>query len=240
MRRFSPFLPLLILVVLGFLAFVLWPEMDLAFSRLFTQEGQGFILRDNLFLNGLEKTAFYGARELAILLAVGTFYLFVRRRLAASKRWLFLLLCLLIGPGLFANIIFKDNWGRARPREIVAFGGEEDFTPAFFISNSCDRNCSFVSGDSAFGFFLTSFAYVVAPRRRRFFFWGGFTAGCFFGGARLLLGAHFISDILGGAVLALATSAALHALFFGVRRTSIFWRQRLGIKSKPNPLVAPQ
>jgi len=236
LQRFSPFLPLLFLVVLGFLAFVIWPEMDLALSRLFTQEGQGFVLRDNLFLNGLEKTAFYGARELALLLLVGVFYLFVRKRLAASKRWFFLLLCLLIGPGLFANLVFKNHWGRARPREIVAFGGEKEFTPAFFMSNSCDQNCSFVSGDSTFGFFLTSFAYVVTPRRRKFFFWSGFGAGCLFGGARLLLGAHFVSDILGGAVLALATSAALYALFFGVRRTSIFWRQRLGLRS----LVAPQ
>lgn len=232
LRRFSCFHPVFLLVGLVLLVLTLWPELDIRSSGFFAEDVEGFFLRENVFLIGLGKIAFYGARVLAVLLGVGGFYFFLKGQKESSKRLVFLFLCLLVGPGLFANVVFKDHWGRARPRDIVAFGGQKEFTPAFVISDSCKRNCSFVSGDAAFGFFLMSFAYVTPVRRRRAVFWGTLTAACFFGGARLLLGAHFLSDILAAAALVTATSAGLHALFFGRVQTTSFWRECLGSKPR--------
>ena len=37
----------------------------------------------------------------------------------------FLVLSLLLGPGLLVNVILKDNWGRPRPGSVVEFGGTQ-------------------------------------------------------------------------------------------------------------------
>jgi hypothetical protein len=43
----------------------------------------------------------------------------------AAWRWqaVFVLLSVLLGPGLIINGIFKDHWDRPRPRDVVQFGG---------------------------------------------------------------------------------------------------------------------
>ncbi len=82
-----------------------------------------------------------------------------------GKKVVYLFLVLIIGAGLIVNVMFKDNFGRARPRDIVEFGGSAQFTPAFVVSSACDRNCSFSSGDSAGAFF--SLAFILAFRRKR-------------------------------------------------------------------------
>ena len=41
----------------------------------------------------------------------------------------FLVILLVVGPGLLVNAVFKDHWGRPRPREIVQFGGQKQFSP---------------------------------------------------------------------------------------------------------------
>ena len=59
----------------------------------------------------------------------------------------------------FINSVLKANWGRARPNDILEFGGEKNFSSWVQISNECSGNCSFVSGDSSVGFFIVSFYY---------------------------------------------------------------------------------
>lgn len=224
-------------------AFVVWPRVDVAVSGLFYVDGQGFVWRDFWPLKSLNLLAYYGARVLGVVLAIGAAVALFRekyrnsqadigdssglgitKRLSA-KSWIFLLLALLVGPALVANAIFKDNWGRARPREIVEFGGAAQFSPPLLMRHECDKNCSFVSGDGAFGFFLPTFAYVVAsPRRSRRVFWAGMALGGAFGGARIIMGAHFLSDVLFAAAFMLATSAAVHSSMFGWRSTADKWR----------------
>ena len=55
---------------------------------------------------------------------------------------------------IFVNLILKNFWGRARPNDVVELGGKESFSPWFEISNVCETNCSFVSGDASVGFSL--------------------------------------------------------------------------------------
>jgi len=233
LSRLSLFLSSFV-IVLVLCAFVVWPEIDIAVSGLFVSEGQ-FFLRDNLLLNGLAKTAFYGARLLFAFLALGAVVTYARKKAVAGisgKACVFLLLSLLIGPGLMANVVFKDHWGRARPRDVELFGGTKPFVPAAIISDACHRNCSFVSGDASFGFFLPAFAYVVPQRRRRHVFWGAVGVGSLFAGARILLGAHFLSDVVYACVLVTAVSAGLHALIFGKKETLACWKEWLPLRGK--------
>ena len=149
-----------------------------------------------------------------------------------SKAWLFLLLALLIGPGLVANVGFKDHWGRARPREVTEFGGSAYFTPALAPQFQNTRsNGSFVSGDGAFGFFLTAFAYVVPPRFSRKVFWATLTTGGVFGFVRIAMGAHFFSDVIYAAFFMLAATAGIHAVMYGMDETASRWRFFLSRRS---------
>src|SRR4029077_12139636 len=67
----------------------------------------------------------------------------------SPQQWLFLVLCLSIGPGLVANLIFKDQWRRAQAEHIVEFGATKQFTPAPLPASQCKRGCSFVSGEAS-------------------------------------------------------------------------------------------
>ena len=53
------------------------------------------------------------------------------------------------GPGLVVNGVLKAFWGRARPSQILEFGGAAQFTPPVQIADQCARNCSFVSGEAS-------------------------------------------------------------------------------------------
>lgn len=210
----------------GLLALAIYPAFDIAVSRLFAT-GDGFWLKANPFLTGMTQFVFTFSRFLALLFLGAMLWAFVRKAPVFGmfgKPWLFLLLALLIGPGLFANVVFKDHWGRPRPRDTETFGGKHAFTPAFVMSESCPRNCSFVSGDGSFGFFLPSFAYVVPRRLSRRVFWGGMAAGGVFSISRILLGAHFLSDVLAAMFLTLAVSASLFRLMFGGDALRERWR----------------
>ena len=143
----------------------------------------------------------------------------------SAKCFLFLLLALLVGPGLVANVGLKDHWGRARPREVVEFGGAAAFTP--FYEPHLERarsNGSFVSGDGAFGFFLPAFAYVAPRRFSRRVLWGSLAAGCVFGFIRIAMGAHFFSDVVYAGLVMTVTNAAMYAAMFGRREMVARWR----------------
>jgi len=204
----------------------LWPEADLLASGLFYSAGQGFALADHWFFLSIHDLAFFAPRFLGVLLAVLAIFAWRKKTpFLDSKGCVFLLLALLIGPGLVANAGFKDHWGRARPREITAFGGSASFSsPLAPRFNDARPNGSFVSGDGAFGFFLPFFAYVAPRRSSRRVFWLGMAAGALFGFGRVAMGAHFLSDVVYAAFFMLLTGAILHAAMFGRAETKARWK----------------
>lgn len=145
------------------------------------------------------------------------------------RAWLFLLVSLIAGPGLLANTVFKDQWGRARPAHILEFGGQREHTPPLVLSDQCARNCSFVAGDPALGFWLTAFAFVVPLALSRAVLYGGLVAGALAGLLRIGMGGHFLSDVLYAGVFMILGIGAIHAFMFGWRTTAERWRSWLGL-----------
>jgi lipid A 4'-phosphatase len=229
---------------------VVWPGVDLWASGLFYRAGAGFPLADQSLFVAVHGLAVDGSRVLAVGLAVvgvvGIFrghmfrkdgfvpplpnpprrggWNFLSVAMPSCKACLFLLLTLVIGPGLVANAGFKDHWGRARPHQVIEFGGHEKFSPALVPQPDAKPNGSFVCGDGSFGFFLPAFAFVVPRRRARRVFWVGMGVGAVFGFDRLAMGAHFFSDIVYGAFFMLLTVSALHAVMYGRQETVARWR----------------
>ena len=101
------------------------------------------------------------------------------------------------------NLVFKNMWGRVRPNDLRDFGGDGSFTPWYELSNICDLNCSFVSGDSSVGFLLIIFFFLIKKKSYLFIaLLFGFSLGLI----RIMEGGHFLSDVLFSCLLVFSFS----------------------------------
>jgi lipid A 4'-phosphatase len=194
--------------------FLFMPQVDLATSRLFYVTGHGFAWADwpparFVFYTvpwiGWGMLAVAGTAAIWLFLAERPLWRFDRKALA------FLILSVALGPGLLVNSILKDHWGRARPAQIETFGGTRAFTAAPLPAGECARNCSFVSGHAALGFGLVAFAFLVpAGPRRTTAIAAALAIGALIGLARIMQGAHFLSDVVFAGLLVFGTTMLLH------------------------------
>lgn len=196
--RTGPWLALTVAVgvVLGIL-FLTWPEIDLYAAGLFHADGK-FLLQDSWLIWLFKRILRPGITIVTVVLVLWVIgrAIFERpRKLQTLKPLAFIALCLALGPGLLVNGVLKENWGRARPKQIVEFAGNKQFTPPLVITDQCNRNCSFVSGDASFAFAALSLA-MLAGRRRRAWVVAALGFGLVIGVFRMTVGAHFLSDVL--------------------------------------------
>ncbi len=148
-----------------------------------------------LFLNDLIE---WIAMGLAVFSLIGLGYTLIRQQSLfhlGATAYSFLALSLITGPGLIANALFKENWGRARPRQITEFGGTQEFSPPLLIADQCPSNCSFVSGDASMGFAVLAVA-VLIPFARPVWIALAVGFGVLMGITRIVQGAHFFSDVI--------------------------------------------
>jgi lipid A 4'-phosphatase len=185
------------LILVTVVLFTRWPGLDLEISRLFYAPGLGFFWRDQALIELVYEATKYLSALLLLALALGFAATWVWRSLRARRAMLgFLLASLLLGPGVLVNLVLKEESGRARPDDIVEFGGRHAFTAVLAPAEQCAHNCSFVSGHAAMGFFLLSFAWVSAPLPRRGWIALGLATGALIGLVRVVQGGHFVSDVL--------------------------------------------
>jgi membrane-associated PAP2 superfamily phosphatase len=113
------------------------------------------------------------------------------------------ILTLIIGPGILVNLIFKDNWGRPRPRDIEPFGGKEKYHMVW--EKGADRRFkSFPCGHCSMGFVLAApFFFFYRKRKILAFLFAaiGIVSGLLVGYTRILAGGHFLSDVLWSGVM---------------------------------------
>jgi lipid A 4'-phosphatase len=189
------------------------PQIDIWVSGLFHKPDTGFYLDGEIWVQFFYIT--FKALPMVVipLLLVGIVISYVGKRFQDQKKPLiYLLVLLLLGPGLLVHTVFKDNWDRARPRNIEAFGGDKVFTPAFVISDQCEKNCSFVSGHAAMGFFFMALAFAYRQRR---LLWVGILIGALVGLGRIVQGGHFFSDIIFAGFFVYFSCRLLAIPFFG-------------------------
>lgn len=197
------------------LFFSLWPGIDIAAARLFATHDGGFAGSTALvqFIRYVLQGIFIAACLLAVAGLSATWSRPATWLGQGVTGWLFLAMCLGVGPGIVANLALKDQWGRARPAQLAEFGGTRAFTPALQPSDQCRRNCSFVSGEASSMFMVFFAAAFMRRRRARQFVLAGIGLGALAGLVRMSQGAHFLSDVVFAGVLMALTAAAISSVF---------------------------
>lgn len=184
----------------------LFRDIDLSLSRRFYNDGQ-FVWQDNAVAKVMGK----GIPEVLVGIAVVIFLVWLIGKFRHkdylginTKVMLLTSGTMFLGPILIVNGIFKSFWGRARPSDVVQFGGDKLFTPPLEISDQCQWDCSFMSGHTAVAFWTLSLA-LLAPRKYRSL---AISVVLVFGTAmavvRIGQGAHFFSDVLFSALVNIA------------------------------------
>jgi lipid A 4'-phosphatase len=131
-----------------------------------------------------------------------------------------LTLTLALGSGLLINVILKDHWNRPRPKQIVEFGGLQNYRP--FYSPNFDvppePSKSFPSGHASMGFFFFSLCFLAKRHKSRFLFSIGVfltvTLGSSLSLTRIAQGGHFFSDTIISALIMWLTALAIDWLVY--------------------------
>lgn len=240
-------LTLSIATLLVSMVFIIFPQLDISISALFVGADGTFSLASApipVFL----RTA-YMVLTVGFLLVILTLFLMSlrlgARRIIPLRIWIYPLMVFLVGPLLLVNGVFKEYWGRARPRDIFEFGGDLQFSPAYVISDQCATNCSFTSGEGAAIGTLAILAGVLVwaglQMRGKIVLVLGLTVFTAIGaGLRVVTGGHFFSDSALSILFCALIAVAFYRLFSMGRVSQLLTyenlRHDLGVSfTKTNP-----
>ena len=166
----------------------------------------------------------FGTWPALLVALVGLLVFALARRHPGLAPWrrhgLYLFLALALGPGLLVNTIFKDHWGRPRPRQTQDFGGRWEFQ-RILENGAPGRGKSFPCGHSSTGYYFVAFYFLLRRRRRALALAalaGSAAYGTLIGLARMAAGAHFASDVLWSAVFPAAAAFALYYVILRIPR----------------------
>jgi lipid A 4'-phosphatase len=192
------------LAALTLAVFALWPGIDLVVAHRF-YDGGGFIGHDALARIGRDV---FRVTPFVVLALYA--YLWLARRSGRWSRWapsgramIFLIATIAIGPGVVVNLSLKDHWHRPRPINTHEFNGANEFRPWYDDGGACKKNCSFVSGEAATGFWMVAPASVLPPPVRGPAIVAAFAFGVGASLLRMAFGGHFLSDVLLGGLITL-------------------------------------
>jgi len=212
--------------------FALWPQLDLVAAHYF-YDGGGFIGHDQL--DRFARDVFRAAPFVVLALYAG---LWLAKRGGVALRWapngkaiLFLIATMAIGPGLVVNLGLKDHWHRPRPNHVQEFGGADPFRTWWENDGACDKNCSFVSGEAATGFWMVAPASLLPPPWRTPAILGAFAFGVAASLLRMAFGSHFLSDVLLGGLLTLIVIEIVRLVVWRPRNAAVKRRARQWISA---------
>jgi lipid A 4'-phosphatase len=192
------------LAALTGLVFAVAPGIDLAVAGYFhgvaVQETMPRLFHAIVVLRKLEPVVTMLAIAPAIVVLLVKLFWPRRATIMPARAALFLIVSLVLGPGLLVNVVLKDHWARPRPGMVTDFGGDMTFRPWWDPHGACTYNCSFVSGETSSAVWLAAPALLVPLPWRYAAFAGVAVYAAGIGVMRLLLGGHFLSDVLFAAI----------------------------------------
>ncbi len=197
------------------IALYLFPKADIGITSLFYTPGAGFLQHGAFW----ERFFYKSVPVVLTVMYLGALLLWLYNKKTGrgigafnGKKLIYLLLVGAVGSGLFVNAVLKDHWGRARPVQIVPFGGDRPFTPPFVISDAGGK--SFSSGHTSGAFALLALIFL-ARRHRKTAAAAVVAYGLAVSLARIAAGGHFFSDVAVSIMVMYVTAAVLYRWMFG-------------------------
>ncbi len=221
MNRVGLLVALAIAVVAGLL-FGLFPQLDIAISKFFIPSGDSGFVQPGTAIDLLRTTSKWMTAALVLpAFIAGIVKLILPRRpmLMPARAAIFLIGTLALAPGLIANVVLKDHWGRSRPYAVTEFGGPEKFSAWWDPRGDCIGNCSFVSGEASGVFWTLAPAALAPPAWRPLAYGASIAFGAGVGIMRIAFGAHFFSDVVFAGVFTFLIIWAVHGLLYRWPRT---------------------
>jgi len=212
--------PIHIVVVLGVLGIITasFPAVDLAGAHFFfcPESEEVWCHKDDQPWH-----AFYHYGNLPGI-AIGLAGLFMtvygigRKQVRKRQFGLFLVLSLVIGPGIVVNGVLKPLWGRPRPRNTIPFNPDGKQFRAALNPDFSGGGKSFPSGHVSTAFYTGVLAWVGRSTGLQIPVLAASLAyGCLMGITRMAQGGHFISDVVWGAFITWAVMALCARIFLG-------------------------
>jgi membrane-associated PAP2 superfamily phosphatase len=210
------------LIVVGIIAaivgvvFGLAPELDLKIARFFFDPSvNNYHLSQRIMPIRDGAMWIIAALVAPGFIAIGWKLLVPRARMLISARAaMFLVMTMALGPGLAVNLIAKDHWGRSRPHSVHQMGGKEIFVAWWDPRGECATNCSFVSGDVSGGYWTLAPAALAPAPWRPVAYAAAIAFGSAIGVMRMLLGAHFFTDVIFAGVITFLIIWLSHNLLY--------------------------
>jgi len=139
----------------------------------------------------------------------------------------------ILGPGVLINGILKNYWSRPRPRQVQEFGGSWAYRHVH-QPGIPGKGKSFPCGHCAMGFLFCSL--LVFRKHRRYPAYAGAVLGFGLGSllsiARMVQGAHYLSDTLWSMGILLMLPLALYLLICNKSETEIRKQKALSRRKK--------
>ncbi len=214
-------------------------DLDLQLQRSFYHPDEGWHLNDNVLIQFLYRYSNLPALIISIgsllVLAVG---FSIKKYSIYRKICLYLLLTMIIGPGLIVNSVFKENWGRPRPRHIEEFGGRLEHLPVI-QTGTRGAGKSFPCGHASMGYYFFTLYFIFKAKRKKLaaaFFVFALVSGTAIGFGRMVQGGHFASDVLWSAGFNYLTAMVLFYLL--KLHKSLYWVSSSKIRIKKPITIA--
>jgi lipid A 4'-phosphatase len=207
------------------LVFAIDPKLDLDLAApFFDPSRDGFWARVDPLMMGLRDLARLIVTLLiapAVLAILGKLLLPRRPMLIPGRAAVLMIVTLALAPGLVANIILKQHWGRPRPIDVTEFGGDQHFVPWWDPRGDCPDNCSFVAGEPSGAFWTLAPAALVPPAWRALAGAAALAFGAGIGLVRIAGGGHFFTDVVFSGFLTFIIIWLTHGLLYRWRATRI-------------------
>jgi len=219
MNQTGLLIALAIAVVAG-LAFGLYPQLDLDLISPFYHPATGWVVggRGWLLVRNVASGLIALTAAPAGIALLGKIVRPHKPTLMPTRHALLILLTLALGPGLLANTILKDNWGRPRPSEVTEFGGPLKFLPWWDPRGPCPKNCSFIAGEPSGAFWTLAPAALTPPHWRALAYGAALAFGAAVGLVRAGGGGHFFSDVVFAGVFMFLLIWIMHGLLLRWRK----------------------
>jgi lipid A 4'-phosphatase len=226
MNRTGLIVALSIAAVTG-LAFGFYPRLDLMISAPFhamTIDGNNFAPRIYPPLMLARDTGLWVGTFLVTPAVVALLIKLIlprRKMLVPARAVMFLIATLALAPGLMANVLLKDHWGRPRPIDVTQFGGTDHFVAWWDPRGDCPNNCAFVSGDVSGAFWTIAPAALAPPQWRAIAYGAALALGAGMAIMRVMAGGHFFSDTIFAGIFTYLIIWIMHGLIYRWPRTRL-------------------